>query len=257
MNTRLVLALYLFSSAGPLVHAQSAAQPMSDTISGTWFGEFVVTGPDGKVSHDTAVLMIDRHGSTVSGSIGRTVDQQSTFRDGVLKDNRISFHLDAGGGMAFVLDIQRGRLAGTATGASMKAQIDLRPAPGLLPQKTLTAEITSAEDQLYEAFGRCDVTQYSRFISKDLEFYHDRTGKTNYDENLAAMRSRCAEGIRLRREVDKDSLIIEAIEAGVHRFFSQNADGSERLDATARFTNVWSKETGMWKLVRVISYDHR
>jgi ketosteroid isomerase-like protein len=37
---------------------------------------------------------------------------------------------------------------------------------------------------------------------------------------------------------------------------AQNQDGSEHLDATARFTNVWSKETGSWKLIRVISYDH-
>jgi ketosteroid isomerase-like protein len=263
MITRFVVALCLLSSPSACLRAQSSTQQMSDTVSGTWFGEFVMTGPDGKITHDTAVLIVDRQGSTIKGSIGRTVDQQTAFRDGGFNGSRISFHLDANGGLDFVLAVQPGKLTGTATGANMKAEINLGPAPGLLPTKTLTKEITLADEQLYEAFAHCDVTQYSRFLSKDLEFYQDHTGKTNYEENLAALRNRCAEGIRLRRELDKDSLIIDAapgfgaIEAGVHRFFSQNRDGSEHLDATARFTNVWSKETGAWKLVRVISYDHR
>jgi hypothetical protein len=43
-----------------------------------------------------------------------------------------------------------------------------------------------------------------------------------------------------------------ALEAGMHRFYSRQRDGSEHLDATARFIFVWSKETGSWKLVRVL-----
>ena len=101
------------------------------------------------------------------------------------------------------------------------------------------------------------------FLSKDLEFYQDRTGKTGYEENLKAGKDRCAEGIQLRRELDEASLVVNAapgfgaIQAGTHRFYSRGKDGQERLDATARFTNIWSKESGAWKLVRVISYDHR
>lgn len=48
-----------------------------------------------------------------------------------------------------------------------------------------------------------------------------------------------------------------AIQAGIQRFYSRDHDGQEHLDATARITNVWSKQSGTWKLVRVISYDHR
>jgi len=132
-----------------------------------------------------------------------------------------------------------------------------------MPRQLLIQEITRADKELFDAFSACDVPRYAGFLANDLEFYHDRTGKTNYEQNLEAVRNRCAEGIRLRREVEKDSLIIDAapgfgaIEAGIQRFYSQMQDGSERLDATARFTNVWSKETGNWKLVRAISYDHR
>jgi hypothetical protein len=66
----------------------------------------------------------------------------------------------------------------------------------------------------------------------------------------------------LRRELLPGSLIVNAapgfgaIEAGTHRFYAKQMDGSERIDATARFTEIWTKSSGSWKLVRVISYDH-
>jgi hypothetical protein len=66
----------------------------------------VVTAPDGKVGHDTAVLILDRHGSVLTGSIGRMVDPQTPYRDGRLSDNRVSFHLDAVGGLDFVLNLK-------------------------------------------------------------------------------------------------------------------------------------------------------
>lgn len=85
---------------------------------------------------------------------------------------------------------------------------------------------------------------------------------TGYEQNLNALRDRCAEGIQLRRESVQGSLVVNAvpgygaIEAGTQRFYSRQPDGSERVDATAQFTNIWSKESGSWKLVLVISYNH-
>jgi len=240
--------------------AEAQASPM---ITGTWFGSIVLTNSDGTVRHDNAVLIIDKVSSTVHGSMGRTIDQMTPWADGSFKDSRLMFHLDAAGGLNVSLTVAGGRLAGSATGQGIKAQIDLKPAPGLLPHPQLLQEIELVDRQLYESFGSCDVAGYARFLSKDLEFYQDRTGETGYEENLNALRDRCAEGIRLRRELDQDSLLVNAapgfgaIEAGMQRFYSRGPDGLEHLDATARFTNVWSKQSGAWKLVRVISYDHR
>ncbi len=154
-------------------------------------------------------------------------------------------------------------LAGSATGQRLTAQIDLRPAPGLLPHEQLEQEITAADQQLYKAFGTCDVAGYAALLSSDLEFYQDYTGKTDYEENVEALRNRCAEGIRLRRTLEEGSLLVNAapgfgaIQAGIQRFYATGSNGQEHLEATARFTNVWSKASGTWKLVRVISYDHR
>jgi ketosteroid isomerase-like protein len=155
-----------------------------------------------------------------------------------------------------------GHLQGAAAGKSMKAEVTLRPAPGLLPHQKLIEEITEADRRTFEAFSTCDVARYASSLSKDVEFYHDHTGKTGYEQNLKALQNRCGEGISLRRELVEDSLVVNAVpgygavEAGMHRFYSRQQDGSEHLDATARFTNVWSKETGSWKLVRIVSYDH-
>lgn len=243
--------------------AQSTSQQQQSHISGTWFGELTLTNPDGTVSHDTAVLIVEQHGSSATGSIGRTVDQQTPLADVRVDDKSIRFHLDAGGGMDFSLHLDTGHLQGEATGKSMKAEVKLRPAPGLLPYPKLIEEITEADRRLFEAFSACDVTRYSSSLSRDLEFYQDHTGKTGYEQNLKALQDRCAEGIMLRRELVEGSLVVNAvpgygaIEAGTHRFYSRQPDGSEHLDATAQFTNVWSKETGIWMLVRTVSYDHR
>jgi ketosteroid isomerase-like protein len=258
----LLTVLCALAFSPPHCHAQVPATPSQTPLSGTWFGEFVVTSPDGKVSHDTAVLILEQQGSSLTGSIGRTVDQQTPLADASINHSQVRFHLNAGGGMEFVLDLNAGHLTGTATGARVNAKVDLQPAPGLLPQQQLLHEITQADLQLYDAFTTCDVTRYATFLSKDLEFYQDHTGKTGYEQNLKALQNRCAEGIQLRRELEKDSLIVNAapgygaIQAGTQRFYSKQQDGSERLDTTARFTNIWSKETGSWKLVRIISYDH-
>ncbi len=244
-------------------YAHSAETHKDLALTGVWFGDFVLTNPDGKISHDTAVLVVQQTSPILKGSMGRTIDQQTPWTNGAFEHHHIHFHLDAAGGLDVTLDLHTGSLTGVAAGNDIHASIALKPAPGLLPHQQLVQEITTADRELYDAFSNCDVNRYASFLSKDLEFYQDHTGKTGYEENLQALRNRCAEGIRLRRELQADSLIVNAapgfgaIQAGIHRFYSQGQDGQEHLDATARFTNVWSKATGSWQLVRVISYDHQ
>lgn len=260
MPAKRVLVFCILALTTSLLYPQAPQGPIDPPLSGTWFGSFVMTAPDGKTSHDTAVLILGEGGT---GSIGRTADQQTPFKDGQVNDNNLAFHLDAAGGLDFSLHLASGHLRGTAVSKGAKAQLDLQPSPGLLPHQQLVEEITSADSQLFRAFDSCDVSRYASLLSENLEFYQDHTGKTGYEDNLKSLRDRCAEGITLRRELVKDSLVVNAapgygaIEAGIHRFYSRQPDGSEHLDATAQFTEVWSKSTGSWKLVRIISYDHR
>jgi len=243
--------------------AQSPLQRKQTDVSGTWFGEFVLTSPDAKVSHDTAVLILEQHGSDLAGTVGPTVDQQSQFTNGRVENGRVEFHLDSGGGMEFQLQRVGERLQGAAIGKNVRAELSVVPAPGLLPHPKLLEEIAQADKETFDAFGSCVINRYASRLSEDLEFYQDRTGESGYEDNLQRLRDRCAEGIQLRREIAEGSLIVNAvpgygaIEAGVQRFYSRQQDGSEHLDATVKFTMLWSKKTGTWKLTRIISYDHR
>ncbi len=242
--------------------AQTGSPNSGDPFQGTWFGSFVMTNPNGKVSYDTAVIVLDRQGGSITGTAGPTIDHQMPMGAVHVDGNSIHFTVDVEGGISFELHGTAEHLEGTAVGGPLKAALDLKPAPGLLPHDRLLQEISDADKQMFDAFGACNVDSYKAFLSTDLEFYHDHVGKQDYASHLEAMRNRCAEGIVLRREVVDGTLLVNAapgfgaIEVGTHRFYSKQPDGSEHLDATAEFANVWSKASGHWQIVRAISYDH-
>ena len=240
----------------PALFAQTAPS------STTWFGDITLQMPGHGTAHDTAVMVLQTT-PTLSGSLGRTIDEQKPMQQITMDHNRLRFHLDAPGGIEFDFTVANDLITGRGHGQNIEADLSVRPAAGLLPHEQLAHEITAADDALFAAFDACDVDRFAQFLAPDIEFYQDRTGRTGYEHNLQALRDRCAEGIKLRREVEAGSLIVNAapgfgaIESGTHRFYSKQPDGSEHLDATARFTNVWSKQSGSWKLVRVISFDHK
>lgn len=239
-----------------------AQQPgTASAFTGTWFGSFNVTNPDGTLDRSTAVLVLRNDAGALSGSMGRTIDQQTPITGITTTADDLRFHMDAAGGLDFNLKLTGGRLIGASKGR-LNAAIDVRPAPGLLPHDQLAQEITDADHRLFAAFTSCNIDAYAAFLDPGIEFYHDKTGETGYQDQLTSLRQRCHEGLAIRRELIPDSLIINAapgfgaIEAGTHRFYARQKDGTERIDATARFTEVWSKASGSWKLVRIISYDH-
>ncbi len=259
---RLLLFCIVVASLGK-VHSQAAPSSAGDPFQGTWFGSFAMTNPNGTISHDTAVIVLERHGDQIAGTAGPTIDHQMPMSGAHIDGGALHFTVDVQGGVAFELHGTTDHLEGTAAGGSMKAALDLKPAPGLLPHDELVKEISEADSQMFAAFSACDFDKYSMFLASDLEFYYDHVGKQDYASNLLAMHQRCTEGIVLRREIVDGTLLVNAspgfgaIEAGTHRFYSKQPDGSEHLDATAQFTNVWSKASGSWKLVRAVSFDHR
>jgi ketosteroid isomerase-like protein len=240
----------------------AAAPSSAGQMDRVWFGTFITTQPDGKISHDTATLLIEQDGSKLAGSAGQTIDRLSPLLDGTINGNKLSFRIEAAGGLSFVLHLENGHLVGTASGSRFNASLDLTPAPGLMPHPQLVAEITAADAQAFAAYESCNAGQYLASFSPDLEFYQDNQPVKNRQEIINSLNGRCAEGLVYRRELDQSSLIInsappyDAIEAGVQRIYSKQPDGSEHLEATVRFTMVWSKKTGTWQLLRVVSYDH-
>lgn len=131
------------------------------------------------------------------------------------------------------------------------------------PAGALREEILSADRQLFDAYNTCNIPQFSRGLSSDLEFFHDTTGVKGHDWNVEALKSRCAEQTKYHRSLDEESVRIfpipgyGAMEMGTHRFYEKHVDGSEQLDATPGFVNVWRQTSQGWQLTRVLSYGHR
>lgn len=260
---RIVLVVFAF------ILIAIAGFPKTDAgqeITGTWSGIFALSNPNGTVSHNEVVVKLEVHGAKVAGSIGSTIDDQSPFLDGRIVGGAVTFHIPAGQVTEFRLHLDNGHLYGRAVGVgknpSAHADLDLQPAPALLPHAELVAQIREVDRQVFEAYHDCDLSRYASFLSSDLEFYQDNIGVRNRSQLLASMKNRCNEGIHLSRRLDEKTLVInvvpgfDAVEAGTHRIYSVQGNGSEHLDAIAQFTQVWTKKTGHWQLLRVVSFDH-
>lgn len=67
---------------------------------------------------------------------------------------------------------------------------------------------------------------------------------------------------KVRRELIPGTLEVHpmegygAVEIGVHRFQHPNADKTQPV-GEAKFMHLWQNQNGVWKITRVISYDHR
>lgn len=259
LAARFSVAVFLAVTLG----SAARAQPPGD-VSGTWSGTIVITMPDGKVAPDKAVLVLQQNGAVLTGTAGASIDKQSAIENGKVGADGIRFHVSAGGGMDFHLQLEQGALRGDAVAntprGAMTARLEAIRAPGLAP---LRDEILAADTALFAAYNACDVAKFGAAFTPDLEFYHDKTGLTGLAQNVEALRQRCAETVKYRRQLDAASVEVYpvpgygAMEFGVHSFFEHSPGGAEKLDATVKFANLWKRQDGGWKLARVISYDHR
>jgi hypothetical protein len=136
---------------------------------------------------------------------------------------------------------------------------------------TLFEELRAKDRELFDAvFKNCDLNVVKELVADDFEFLHDRGGlvATNGVQFVESIKGACErqksgqEG-RSRRELVEGSLEVfplnnyGAIQTGIHRFYILKEGEAERPGDTARFTHVWRKVNGRWKITRVLSYDHK
>jgi hypothetical protein len=128
--------------------------------------------------------------------------------------------------------------------------------------ENLTETISRMDSIFFKAFNDCDTMKLKAMFTTDLEFYHDHGGLTRYEENVASIRNRCTRDYTVRRELVPGTSEVYpiknfgAVQLGSHRFYYTPKGGTEKLDGTFRFIHVWKNENGIWKIARVISYDH-
>ena len=128
------------------------------------------------------------------------------------------------------------------------------------PDRELYNEIVHMDSLLFDAFNKHDLTKFETFFTKDLEFYHNKSGLTRYKENMHAFGNLLNQNNGMRRELVKSSMEVYplkgfgAVEIGVHTFY--HFENEQRIQGTFKFIHIWQKKDGQWKISRVISYDH-
>ena len=109
----------------------------------------------------------------------------------------------------------------------------------------------------HAAFVACDAQAFRALFTDDAEFYHDVAG-ASFGEQARKLNG-CARDQGVRRVLVPGSLQVYpmkdygAIQTGVHRFVHSKSEPG----TIARFVHLWRHEGGVWRLARVLSYDHR
>ena len=137
-------------------------------------------------------------------------------------------------------------------------------ANGQSPQSTPTTQdalyqtVAALDAKLFNAVNNCDIKTVDSMWADDAEFYHDKTGLMVGRENIvnAIKNNLCG---KVTRQLVPGTLEVYplngygAVEIGVHRFYHP---GDKANVGEAKFIHVWQNTDGVWKITRVISYDH-
>lgn len=135
---------------------------------------------------------------------------------------------------------------------------------------SLFLELKAQDSVFFErGFNRCELNYLKEKVADDLRFYHDQGGfqdKTKFLENTA--NNICGSGSKKPiRKVDSESLevfpmnsegkLYGAIQTGIHHFYLRETGKEDLWTSSAKFTHLWIRDLGGWKLKEVLSYDHQ
>lgn len=120
--------------------------------------------------------------------------------------------------------------------------------------------IASLDAALFDSFNNCDLEKFGAFFIDEVEFYHDQNGLSvgRRDLTESVKKNICG---KVRRELVPGTLEVYllrgygAVEMGVHRFHHPKAEESEPV-GEGKFVHIWQNKDGVWKITRVISYNH-
>lgn len=121
--------------------------------------------------------------------------------------------------------------------------------------------VESLDKQMFDAYNACDLEKFKSLLADDVEFYHDQSGLMHGADNVvvAVKNNICG---KVRRDVTRSTIEVHemrgygAIQMGVHRFFEIKVD-PDRPSGEARFIHLWRNQDGVWKVTRILSFDHR
>jgi hypothetical protein len=134
-----------------------------------------------------------------------------------------------------------------------------------MSKEELEKTILYHDSVFWHAYNNCDMTIMRKYLTDDLEFYHDKGGVMQTGDKVIEITKNnlCNnENFRLHREAVKSSLHvfpmknIGAMLTGEHTFYVVEGT-KERLDGISKFTHLWVFQNNVWKMSRIFSYDHK
>jgi ketosteroid isomerase-like protein len=133
----------------------------------------------------------------------------------------------------------------------------------------LASQVRATDSQFWKAYNGPNFDSLARFLTTDVEFYHDKGGVTLGKDALleSIRRTLGTSGRHLRREEIPETIKIYilrnngepygAVESGEHLFYLTENGKPEYLDGKARFVTLWLKEGDNFKISRELSFDHQ
>ncbi len=126
--------------------------------------------------------------------------------------------------------------------------------------KELFKEIAHMDSVLFDAYNTQNLDKFKSLFTDDLEWFQDNGGLIPYKTLFEAVETNFKKEFKLTRQLVNGSLEVHpikdygAIEIGSHQF--RHIENGQEEIATFKFLMIWKKIDTLWKISRVISYDH-
>jgi hypothetical protein len=121
-------------------------------------------------------------------------------------------------------------------------------------------QIRQQDSLLFVAFNSQNLDGMKAFFDQGLELFQDNTGVRNYDQVITAFGGIFKQGFVLTRKLVPGSLEVYpikdygAIETGQHTF--SHTENGQLIVGTFKFLHIWQHKDGVWKITRIVTYDH-
>ncbi|POY38413.1 nuclear transport factor 2 family protein [Solitalea longa] len=134
-------------------------------------------------------------------------------------------------------------------------------------EKQLYKVLFALDSSLFATAYTCQPEITEKFFTDDMEFYHDKGGitisKAAFIANLKKNFCDPNREVGLKRVLVPGTMKVYpmgnygAVQNGEHYFYEVYKDGTEKRVGIAKFTHLWMFKDGVWRISRVISYDHQ
>jgi Domain of unknown function (DUF4440) len=133
----------------------------------------------------------------------------------------------------------------------------------------IITKVKERDSLFWNSYNNCTTDLMAQYLTDDIEFYHDNGGITLGAVDLvnSIVKNICGnkEG-KVRRALltetsniyllKQGDAVYGAIFMGEHLFYITPLGQHEKLTGIAKFTNLWILKDGVWKMSRILSYDH-